>query len=184
MKKALVLVIIFCILPLSANAAEFSAPSPPSEAEKYMPVESGSFAEDLWYVISASLSELYPHIKDAANICIALVSATLLISVLQSFSGIARQSVDLVGTLAVSLLLLEPTNTLITLGVETVRNLCQYGKLLLPVMTTALAAQGGATTSAALYTGTAFFNTFLSSAIEVLAIPMIYLYLSTGISFQ
>ena len=53
-----------------------------------------------------------------------------------------------------------------------------YGKLLLPVMTAALAAQGGITGSAALYSGTVLFDSFLGQLIARFITPMIYLFLA------
>ena len=83
----------------------------------------------------------------------------------------------LVVAVVVGLLLLEPTNSLIGLGTKAITELCEYGKLMIPVMTTAIAAQGGVTTSAALYTGTIFIITFLSTFITRLIIPALYIYL-------
>lgn len=182
MRRIIILLIVLLFLPISVNASEFTAPVAPEEAQKYMPEKSESFIEDLLYVVSAAIGEIYPHVQDAAGICVALIATTLLISVLQCLSDITKQTAELVGVLSVGLLLLEPTYTLITLGIETVTSLCQYGKLLLPVMTAAMAAQGAVTTSTALYTGTALFNTILTSAIQALGIPMTYIYLVLGIA--
>ncbi len=44
-------------------------------------------------------------------------------------------------------------------------------------MTAALAAQGGVSSSVALYTGTAFFNSLMASSIKNILTPMIYLFL-------
>lgn len=75
-------------------------------------------------------------------------------------------------------ILLTSANSMIHLGAETVTSLSEYGKLLLPVMTAALAAQGGTTASAALYVGTTAFDMLLSSFISKLLVPMVYLYLA------
>ena len=77
---------------------------------------------------------------------------------------------------------MQPSNALIRLGVETVEELCEYGKLLLPVMTAAMAAQGGVTASAALYTGTALFNSLLTSVVSRLIVPMLYIYLCLSVA--
>ena len=49
--------------------------------------------------------------------------------------------------------------------------------MLLPVLTTALAAQGATATSAALYTQTALFSSVLMSIIRSVIIPLLYVYL-------
>ena len=58
----------------------------------------------------------------------------------------------------------------------------EYSKLLLPVMTAAVAAQGGTSTSTALYTGTVFFDSLLTTVIAKLVVPGVYIFLSLGIA--
>ena len=88
---------------------------------------------------------------------------------------------QLTGTIGVSVILLRPAQTLINLGIQTIESMSEYGKLLLPVMTAALAAQGGTTSSAALYTGTAVFNAVLMGVVQHLFVPMIYVFLALSI---
>ena len=85
---------------------------------------------------------------------------------------------DFAGVTAITSILLLSTNSLIRLGTGTLEEMQEYGKLLLPVMTAAMAAQGGITTSAALYGGTAVFNSLLTSLSNRLLIPMVYLYIA------
>ena len=68
------------------------------------------------------------------------------------------------------------------LGVKTVGDLQEYGKLLLPVLASALAATGGVTASTGLYVGTAAFNTLLSAAIPSLLLPILRLLLALSIA--
>ena len=49
-------------------------------------------------------------------------------------------------------------------------------------MTAAMAAQGGVSSSAALYTGTALFDAVLSSLISRLLVPMVYLFLALAVA--
>ena len=65
---------------------------------------------------------------------------------------------------------------MIQLGIQTVSELSQYGKLLIPVLTGALAAQGGVTSSTSLYAITVFFVSVLTTLIVKLTVPMIYIY--------
>jgi len=74
--------------------------------------------------------------------------------------------------------LLQRTNTLVHLGVDTIDEISNYGKLLLPVMTAAMAAQGGITGSAVLYSGTVLFDSVLGHLIARFITPMIYLFLA------
>lgn len=182
MRKLILLLVVICFCITTVSAMEFTAPSVPESADEYMPRESESFGKDLWYIIKTAIAKLQPSIAEAAGVCVSLIAVNLLISLLKSFSGITSKTVDLVGTLAVGVLLLRPSNALIQLGVETVRQLSEYGKLLLPVMTAAMAAEGGTATSAALYTGTVIFNSFLTSLISNLITPIIYIHIALCIA--
>lgn len=177
MRKGIILVILALLLVRPVSAMEFTAPTVPESAEEFMPAETESFAEGLWYVVKAAISKLQPSVAEAAKACLSLIAIVLLASLLQNFSGAPQRVIELVSTLSIAMLLLQPSNTLIRLGVQTIEELSEYGKLLLPVMTAAMAAQGGTATSAALYTGTAFFNALLTSAISKVIVPMLYIFL-------
>ena len=73
------------------------------------------------------------------------------------------------------------SNALIRLGADTVVEINEYGKLLLPVLTGALAAQGGVTKSTAVFAGTAGFMAILGTLISALLIPMTYLYIALSV---
>lgn len=177
MRKLIILIVILVLIALPVSAMEFTAPSAPDTVEDYIPEESASFTEDLWFVIKSAISRLQPSVAEAAGICVSVIAVILLMSILKSFASIATHTALLVGTLSISLLLIQPSNSLIQLGIQTVEELSEYGKLLLPVMTTAMAAEGAPTTSAALYAGTVAFNTLLTVGISKLIVPMIYIYL-------
>lgn len=177
MKKLLIPIFWLLILLIPVRAMEFSAPIAPDRAQTYMPQETESFGEGLWYVIKTAISELQPSMAETSAICLSLIVVNILVSVLQNFSGSGKLTVEIAGILLISVVLLQPANALLQLGIETIEDLSAYGKLLLPVMTAAVAAQGGATTSAALYTGTVFFNSVLITFITKLIVPMIYVYL-------
>lgn len=182
MKRVIIILILILILPVSAHAMEFTAPQAPIEAEKYMPEEVNSFGEDLWYVIKSAISELQPSVAEAVRVSLSLVAITILTSMLQTVSGNAKYVVHIAGALSVGLLLIEPSNSLISLGVQTINELSEYGKLLLPVMTAAMAAQGGVSTSTALYTITALVNTLLTYGISNIIVPVMYVYIAFSIA--
>ncbi len=177
MRKLIIVLLLLVSLPTTVFAMEFTAPQAPSSAEKYMPEESTSFSEDLWYVIRTAIPHLQPSIAEAVRTCLSLIAITLLTGILQSISGPPKLIVQLVGTFTTGLLLIQPSNALLQLGVQTVEELTNYGKLLLPVMTAAMAAQGATTSSAALYTATALLNTLLTDGISKLVVPLLYFYI-------
>lgn len=184
MKKIIVVILSFVLFATPVSAMEFSAPTAPDSAEEYLPEASSSFLQDLWYIIRKAFAEFYPSITEAANSCVSVLVLIILVSLLQGFSGISRQTVNLVGAIAVSTALLSPSNALIKIGIQTVESISEYGKLLLPVMTAALAAEGGTTTSTALYTGTVIFNNLLTEGAIKFQIPMLYAFIALSIAYS
>ncbi len=177
MRRIILLVLIIASMVIPVSAMEFTAPMAPESAQEYMPEDNESFAEGLWYVIRSAISKLQPSLAEGAGVCLSLIAIVLLVTMLQNFSDRAKRVAQLAGTLGIGVVLLQPTNSLITLGINTITALSDYGKLLLPVMAGALAAQGGVAASTALYTGTALFDSILSSAVSTLMVPMLYIHL-------
>lgn len=177
MKKLIIIIGLLLFVAVPVSAQEITAPEAPDSVAGLLPEDRDSFGEGLWYVFKSALQTLQPKIAQSCGICLSLIGAALLMSLLQSYEGKSKAVVELAGVITVSCLLLQPANSLIALGVSTVREISEYGKLLLPVMTAALAAQGGAVTSASLYTATAAFNAVLSAAVSGLLVPSVYIYL-------
>jgi len=175
MKTILRLIMILLVLATPVSAMDFTAPEAPNT--QYMPADTQSFSDGLWHVIKTALADIGPYFTEASEVCLSIIAVMLIVSIAHNFSGAPKKIIDLIATLSIGVVLLKPSNSLINLGVRTIEELTQYSKLLLPVMTAALAAQGGITASAALYTGTAIFSTVLSTAVSKLIVPMIYIFL-------
>ena len=180
--KIVIAFLLVVSMALPVSAAELTAPSAPSDVLELMPQEPDNFAEGLLYIIKQAIPYLEPSFADASGVCCGLVAIALLVSLLSAMPGASKNVVETAGTICVGLLLLKPSNSLINLGRQTVTSVSNYGKLLLPVMATAVAAQGGVTTSAALYTGTAIFDAVLCSAISRLLTPLIYIFLCLSVA--
>ena len=179
--KILFAFIMILALITPASALDITAPTVPQQGLEYMPQNTSNFTQGLWELVQLALARVVPHLQEAAASCAKILLILLLIAILDQFSERVKQTSRLVGSTAIGVMLLNGTGTLIQLGSDTVGQLSQYGKLLLPVMTGALAAQGGLTSSAALYVGTAVFDSALSSAIANLLVPGIYLFLMLSI---
>lgn len=182
MKRLLMLLILVAVLTTPVSAMEFTAPSAPSDALELMPAETESFAQGLWTVIKSAIVKFAPDLTAAAGSCLGLTAVVLLASLLNAMPGSSKKVIRFVTTLALSTILLGQANAMINLCAKTVREISDYGKLLLPVMTAALAAQGGTTGATALYAGTALFDTVLSSIISNLLVPMVYVFLALSAS--
>ena len=184
MKKIVLAIVITVLFSISASAEEYTVPNPPISAQQYMPDETDTFASGLWYILKAAIKDLQPNLAEAGKVCLSLIALSLLVSIIKDFSNTAGSMIALLSSVCVATILLQSTNAMINLGIQTVMDLSEYGKLILPVMTATLAAQGGITSSAALYTGTVLFNTILSSAISKLIVPMIYINLALSIGYS
>lgn len=171
----LILVVSLTVQPVSA--AELTAPTVPPAGRQVMP-RAETFGEGLWQLFQAAIGLLRPDLKEAAQGCLRVMALAMLASLGQALPGQRAGVCDLVGTAAIGVLLLQSTHSLIRLGTDTITELTQYGSLLLPVMTAAMAAQGGLGSSAALYTGTVFFSTLLNQLISALLIPFVYGFLA------
>ncbi len=177
----MLLAALLVLLAMPVAALEITAPEAPASAE-YMPENTESFGQALWDMVKDALGAISPDLREAAGICMGVMAVVLLVSILGSFPGEGSKAPDFVGTVAIAALLLSSTHSLVALGQETITEISEYGKLLLPVMTSAMAAQGGITGSAALYAGTAVFDTILSGLIRRLLLPLVYLYLAMAVA--
>lgn len=173
MKKLLFTVLILLLTVSYVKAAAFEAPTIPESAQKYFPEEEKTFSEGLIYIIIEVLEDLRPELISAMSQCARILLIALLVGIFRN-TATKTGVIDLCATVTISIVLIEPSGQLIQYTIDSVTQLCEYGKLLLPVMTAALAAQGGATTATAVCTGTLFFLSILSSLISKILIPMIY----------
>lgn len=182
MKRLLFLLLITSLLITPVAAIDFTAPQAPDSVENLMPAETETFTQGLWKVIKAGIRSAQPNLAEACGVCICLIALILLISLVKTVSSAQMHVIELAAALAISGILLQRTNSMIHLAARTVREVSEYSKLLLPVMTAALAAQGGTTTSSALYTATAFLNSLLANGVATLLVPMVYVYLGFSVA--
>ena len=170
------LVLVFSLVQ-PVVATEYLIPEVPESGRELMP-HTENFGDGLGRMIRELIPRVRPDLAEATKVSLSIVAIVLMISLLQSFSGSVGFVSDFAGAAGISTILLLSANSLIRLGTQTITEMSEYGKLLLPVLTAAMAAQGGITSSAALYAGTALFNTILNGLISNLLVPMIYLFLA------
>lgn len=182
MKVVIKILLIIFLIAMPVKATEFTAPTVPNSAEKYMPEHSESFSDGILELVEEAVKLLQPSIAAAAEICLSLIAVSLALGFAEKISTASGRISDVVGAVLVGLILLRQTNSFIRLGADTVEELSEYCNLLLPVMSGALAAQGAVNASAALYAGTALFNAVLSTAISKLIIPMLYIYSALSVA--
>lgn len=177
MTKVLIgLLLVFCLV-LPAEAQEMTAPEVPQSGYSRMPQDTTSLADALWELIQNSIQQIHPELTDAANVCSEILFFSLLFSVLSLLSEKIAAPAAIAGTATIATTIFQHTNSMVEYAAHSVQEICEYGKLLCPVLTTALAAQGGITTSAALFAGTTAFNALLGTLVSKCFLPMIYLFL-------
>lgn len=178
MKKAAIVFMLLIFFAIPAKATELTAPPVPDSAAGRMPEESATFSEGLMTILKDALSGLRPDLAECLRTCAGVIAAALLTGILERMPDTPGKLPQLAGTLCVAGLLLRGTGSLIRLAGDTIQDMSEYGKLLLPVMTTAMATQGCVTAPAALYAGTAAGNTLLTALIAWVLLPMVYVYLA------
>ena len=129
-------------LAVPVRALEPSAPEVPAHAEKFMPKDRENFAQGLWEVLRDALLYIRPDLKEAAKVCLRVAAVVMAASVLRTFPGASEKTVNLSAGMGIALALLHASGSLVNLAASTVTQISEYGKLLLPVMTAALAGQG------------------------------------------
>ena len=181
MRKLLIALAFFLWLAMPVSALDLEAPKVPEEASAFMPSEPENLAEALLEMIGEGILYCRPDLKEAARISFGVIAVVMLLSILRNIPGPCANYADLAAAVSIALLLFQSANSMLKLGIDTVTEVSSYGKLLLPVMAAALAAQGGVTGSAAIYTAGALFSTAMSGLITGFLTPLLYLYLAFGV---
>lgn len=182
MRIVLPLIAVFLCVCLPCSAAEFTAPAAPDAAQRYMPDETETFSEGLLYIIRTALKEINPSLHEAVEVCTCIVAVAVLLAIITNLLNAHRDLLSICGVAVICVLMMQTANSLIRLGTDTAQSITQYGRLLTPVMTSALAAQGAVGKSGALFAASVFVNNLLSGAITDVLTPLIYCFLCIGIS--
>ena len=184
MKSVILSLILVLWLALPAGALELTAPEVPESGQDAMPQDTENFGNGLMELLRNAVGLLAPELEAAAHDCCRLLAAALVCSVLPLLTRRTEGMAALAGTVLMAALLLEPAGTMLSCAAETLEEVCAYGKLLCPVMTTALAAQGGVTASAALYTGTIGFISVLSMLVKQVMLPIVAIFFAFSVGYS
>lgn len=182
MIKLFVIVLLLFSLAVPVSALEMLPPDAPESAAGLMPEENASFANGLWEIIRKAIQQLFPAWEEAEGVCASVIAVVLILGVINCVAGRTKRIHCVSGTVVIASIMVSSANTMMALGTSTIRELRDYGKLLFPVMTAAMAAQGGFTSSAALYTGTVVFDYVLSAVFTELLIPLTCLFLALAVA--
>ena len=175
MTKILLGTILVLLLSFPVSAEEMTAPEVPYLGLDIMPQNTGSFGEGLWELLLNSMKLVQPELKKTIRVSSGMIGTALLCLILSLLTERMHTTMSIAGTIAITTILLKNTNSMLSCATDAVRDICEYGKLLCPVMTMTMAAQGGICTSTALYTGTMVFIAVLSMMIANVLVPLTYI---------
>lgn len=178
MKYLLGILISLVLVITPAYALEIEAPIVPESGKNWMPANTDSLSDGLYELVRKAVFALRPDLQEAVHTGAGVLVSVLILSIMKSISTGTKQVANITGTFCIASLLLSNTDSMIGLASDTVVQISEYGKLLLPVMTAALAAQGGITASGTLYAGTAMFIAILNECISKILVPGVYFILA------
>lgn len=139
--------ILFALsLSIPASASEIQAPEVPESAMDIMPENTDSFGNALVELLRKGILLIQPELDGALRTCSGILICALLYSILPILSEKLTEPMAMAWSVALGTVMLQRTGTMIGYAADALRQICDYGKLLCPVLTTALAAQGGLTT--------------------------------------
>lgn len=182
LRKIAVVFICFWALLLPVQALE--APQPQGEAGFIMPQQIDRTDKSLWEMITRTVQRLRPDFAQAGKVCTGMIVVCMAAGIAGCIQETPIPAISIAGAGIISGFFLSAARSLILLGADTVENLSQYGKLLMPVMCTALAAQGNISTAGALYTGTVAVCSLVGRFLSQCMVPLLYGYLAIAVSFS
>lgn len=182
MRKLVPVLFVLQRMILNTHALEIEAPPVPDIAADQMPDDASSFSNGLIEILRKSVSVLDPAFSEVLQTAAMILCIVMLLSMIHRFSTETRHVTNIAGIALITSVLLKSTNALILLAIDTIQSMSEYGKLLLPVMTAAMASQGSIAASTALYTGTAVFDLILTRLISRLLVPAIYVFLVLAVA--
>ena len=183
MTKVLLAVLLVLSLSVQTFATELTAPEVPPMGADRMPQNTTDFGAGLWELLEKSAEFFRPELADALELGWWILFAAVLFSIFPLLSEQVPPILSIAGALTIATLIFQKFNSMLLYATDAVQEICEYGKLLCPVLSMALAAQGGVTSSAALYTGTTGFIAILTMLISGVVVPMIYIFLILSVSY-
>ena len=131
-------------------------------------------------LLNEALEELREHLLSGVRSVALLIAGVILLGVVEALAPEKGDTVsrytEMVGALWITAGSAGDLNALIGLGRETITQVSQLSKVLLPTLAAATAAMGGVTSTSVRQVAAVFFSDVLLTAIERLLMPMVYLY--------
>lgn len=169
------------LVSLPVNAFEITPP-PLNDSGALTVPEAETFGEGLMVILKDLIPLIRPDIHQASVVCAGIICAVMLCSLLRGFSENSEKIADVISVVCICAAVFYSMDSMIHLAEETIIQMSGYSKLLIPVMTAALAAQGAPGTSAALCTGTLVADTVVISLVSGALVPGVYIFLALSLA--
>ena len=139
------------------------------------PTMTRDFSGVMRTVLRDALQSLPDAARGAARTLSVLLAIVLLCALAGNVQGgVSKQAAALAGALAVTGTCTVNLQAMIALARETISQVSAFSELLLPVLSSVIAAAGAAGSAAALYAGSMLFMNVLLTLITRLLIPLVY----------
>lgn len=141
------------------------------------PAKRSDFGHELWRLVTNAISGSGNDLRQAAGTAAKLLSAVILCAFVGSMdTGISKNAVIWAGVLAMTVIFSSELSGLRSEAEQTLHRIADFTALLLPVLSSALAASGGISASAALYTGANLFLSVLTAVVRSVLLPLVGIY--------
>ena len=188
-KLWILLMLLWCVVPAyGTELPEELTDAIPDSARELLDVAD---KENDFTSLNKGLSGLWDRtckllattVQDSLGGVILILSAILLCSVAEDCFGAAGEGkildpVPLAGTLVILLAVGSNMKHLMGLGEETIAELNVFSKALLPTLSAATAAGGGAVSASVRQVATVFFSDILMSLINSLLLPLVWVFVA------
>lgn len=188
-KLWILLMLLWCVVPVyGAELPEELTDAIPDSARELLDVAD---KENDFTSLNKGLSGLWDRtckllattVQDSLGGVILILSAILLCSVAEDCFGAAGEvkildPVPLAGILVILLAVGSNMKNLMGLGEETIAELNVFSKALLPTLSAATAAGGGAVSASVRQVATVFFSDILMSLINSLLLPLVWVFVA------
>ena len=186
MKKFGLFILVICFLSPCAFAAELPADlrgSLPQAAEETMEEMVFENEKDLFSGVARIWDMAKEEVLSSLREQFRPVATVLLMAILFGAAESAAQGdlsvkvLTMAGVLAVTAVTAGDMTALLGIGIEKIRELSRFSKVLLPTLSAAAAAGGAVGTASVHQVLTVFFADILLTVTESLLVPMVYLFI-------
>lgn len=185
MRKLVMIVVLALFLTGQAHAVELPETLTDRVPDAAADIAGTDFQQGLTSLLDTVQGSLFGLVRQGMAGVVRLLMVLLLCGIGESLLQPLREKsslnyVTLAGTAAIVTVAAGDLNTMMGLGVETMNQVDQFSKALLPTLAAATASAGMVGTASVKQVATAFFCDLLITMIHSLILPFLYLYIGAA----